>query len=113
MTPSDFFRRSFCDAKGNPDGKLLTLAGLSGMLLASFPIGWVWGRWLPEAVLSSTYLFLAAGFGIDAFVTGKKIQADASVATATITGQQPGTTAAPAVGNADNVTINAPAGTDS
>ena len=104
MSPADFFRKSFCDAKGNPDGKLLTLFGLSGMLLASFPIGWIWGRWLPDAVLNSTYLFLAAGFGIDAFITGKKIQADASVATASITGQQP---PAP-VGQAETVIINPP-----
>ena len=85
----DFFRRTFCDIKGNPDGKLLTLFGLSGVIILSYPIGWIWGRWLPQPVFDSTLIFLAAGFGIDAFVTRTKIQADASVTTAGLTGTAP------------------------
>ena len=108
MGLTDFLRRTFCDIKGNPDGKLLTLFGLSGVIIISYPIGWIWGRWLPQPVFDSTLLFLAAGFGIDAALTRSKILADASVATASITGQQPGTTAAPAVGLAETVTINPP-----
>ena len=91
MNITDFFRRTFCDIKGNPDGKLLTLFGLSGVIILSYPIGWIWGRWLPQPVFDSTLIFLAAGFGIDAALTRSKILADASVATASITG-----TAAPA-----------------
>ena len=48
MTLVDFFQRTFCDVKGNPDGKLLTLFGLSGVIVCSYPIGWIWGRWLPQ-----------------------------------------------------------------
>ncbi|GAB3303762.1 hypothetical protein [Hymenobacter tenuis] len=91
MNPTEFFKRSLCDAKGNPDGKLLTLFGLSAAIMASYPIGWLTGRWLPDAVFDSTLLFLAAGFGIDAFVTRSKILAEAQVATAELTGQAPAT----------------------
>ena len=89
MTPLDFFRRTFCDAKGNPDGKLLTLFGLSGVIVLSYPIGWIWGRWLPQPVFDSTLIFLAAGFGIDAALSRSKILADAQVATAGLTGSAP------------------------
>ena len=99
MHLSDFLRRTFCDIKGNPDRKLLTLFGLSGVIILSYPIGWIWGRWLPQPVFDSTLLFLAAGYGIDAFVTRSKILADADVATASITG-----TAAPAPTTATTTT---------
>ena len=99
MNITDFFRRTFCDIKGNPDGKLLTLFGLSGVIILSYPIGWIWGRWLPQPVFDSTLIFLAAGFGIDAALTRSKILADASVATASITG-----TAAPAPTTATTTT---------
>ena len=86
MRLTEFFRRSFLDAKGNPDGKLLTLFGLSFVVLCSYPIGWIWGRWMPQPVFDSSLLFLAAGFGIDAVITRAKIQAEAQVATAEATG---------------------------
>lgn len=86
----DFWIKSFSDAKGNPDGKLLTLFALSGIIVASYPIGWIWGRWLPQPVFDSTLFFLAAGFGIDAVVTRSKILAEAQVATAKATGETPG-----------------------
>ena len=89
MTLTDFFRRTFCDVKGNPDGKLLTLFSLSGVIVCSYPIGWIWGRWLPQPVFDSTLIFLAAGYGIDAALTRSQILADASVATASITGTAP------------------------
>ena len=87
MIITKFLRKSFTDAKGNPDGKLITLAGLSLIIMFSYPIGWIWSRWLPQPVFDSTLLFLAAGFGIDAFVTRSQIVADAQVATANITGE--------------------------
>ena len=90
MTLLAFLQKSFCDAKGVPDGKLLTLFALSGVVVISYPIGWIWGRWLPQPVFDSTLFFLAAGFGIDAVVTRSKILAEAQVATAEVTGQQPG-----------------------
>ncbi|MDJ0367375.1 hypothetical protein QMK33_19680 [Hymenobacter sp. H14-R3] len=76
MRLSDFFKSTFCDATGTPDGKLLTIAGVAAIVVAAFPIGWVWGRWPPEYIWSPTLLFLAAGLGIDAFVTKAKILAD-------------------------------------
>ena len=102
MSATDFFRKSFLDAKGNPDGKLLTLFGLSFVLLCSYPIGWVWGRWLPDNVFNSTLLFLATGFGLDAFITKTKIQAEAQVATAGLTGDTP---AAPATATTTTQTV--------
>lgn len=89
MSLTEFFRKSFTDAKGSPDGKLITLAGLSSIIMFSYPIGWIWSRWLPQPVFDSTLLFLAAGFGIDAFVSRAQIVADAQVATAGLTGEAP------------------------
>lgn len=74
-----FLRRTFLDARGAPDGKLLTLAGFSLLAMLQYPIGWLWGRWAPSYVWEPTLLFLAAGFGIDAYVTRAKIQAEADV----------------------------------
>ena len=107
MSATDFFRKSFLDAKGNPDGKLLTLFGLSAVILCSYPIGWIWGRWLPQPVFDSTLFFLAAGFGIDAFITRTKIQAEAQVATAEVTGQLP--TTATATTTTQTITSTEPA----
>jgi len=73
-------RKSFQDARGNYDGKLLTLAGFSGLAMLQLPIGWIWQRWMPEYIWSPLLLFLAAGFGIDAYVTRAKIKAEAGPA---------------------------------
>lgn len=82
MKLTEFFKRTFCDATGTPDGKLVTIAGVAAIVMAAFPIGWIWGRWPPEYIWSPTLLFLAAGLGIDAYVTRAKIQADAPPAPA-------------------------------
>lgn len=72
-----FLHTSFCDATGRPDAKLLTVFAIATCVIAVFPIGWVTGKWVPEYIYSPTLLFLAAGLGIDAFVTARKITADA------------------------------------
>ena len=108
MSFPDFFRKSFLDAKGNPDGKLLTLFGLSVVILCSYPIGWIWGRWLPQPVFDSTLFFLAAGFGIDAVITRAKIQAEAQVATASLTGEAPAQPATATTTTQTTLTTEAP-----
>lgn len=71
-----FLRHSFSDARGCPDGKLLTIAAVAAMVVLTYPIGWIWQVWPPEYIHSSTLLFLAAGLGIDAYVTRTKIKAE-------------------------------------
>jgi hypothetical protein len=77
MTLTEFFKKTFCDATGQPDGKLLTIAGVALIVICAFPVGWIFQRWPPEYIWSPTLLFLAAGLGIDAYVTHAKIRADA------------------------------------
>jgi hypothetical protein len=96
MNPLDFLRRTLSDARATPDAKLLLLAGIGSMIVAQFPIGWLTGRWIPEYILAPTYLFLAAGFGLDTFTVAQKIAAETAVTTAEITGQQPPAVPAPA-----------------
>lgn len=93
---SSFLRHSFSDARGVPDGKLLTLAAVATVVVLTYPVGWLWQVWPPEYVHAPTLLFLAAGLGIDAYVTGAKIRAEANVAQATATGQPVPEYAAPA-----------------
>lgn len=85
-----FLRHSFSDVRGAPDGKLLTIAAVATVVVATYPVGWIWHVWPPEYVFSPSLLFLAAGLGIDAYVTHTKIKADADVAQATATGQPVG-----------------------
>lgn len=91
-----FLRRSFSDVRGAPDGKLLTIAAVATVVVATYPVGWLWHVWPPEYVFSPTLLFLAAGLGIDAYVTHSQIKADSAVAQATATGLPVGEGAAPA-----------------
>jgi len=77
MTLTDFFKKSFCDATGTPDGKLLTIAAVALIVVATFPVGCFFKIWPPEYIWSPTLLFLAAGLGIDAYVTHAKIKAEA------------------------------------
>lgn len=81
-----FLRHSFSDARGVPDGKLLTIAAVALVVVLTYPIGWLSGVWPPEYIHSPTLLFLAAGLGIDAYVTHAQIRAAADVAQATATG---------------------------
>jgi len=81
-----FIGSSFTDVRGAPDGKLLTIAAVATVVVATYPVGWVWHVWPPEYVFSPSLLFLAAGLGIDAYVTHTQIKADADVAQATATG---------------------------
>ena len=81
-----FLQHSFCDARGVPDGKLLTLGAVALVVVLTYPVGWVWHVWPPEYIHAPTLLFLAAGLGIDAYVTHAQIRADAAVAQATATG---------------------------
>jgi len=90
-----FLLRSFSDVRGAPDGKLLTIAAVATVVVATYPVGWIWHVWPPEYVFSPSLLFLAAGLGIDAYVTHTQIKADADVAQASVTGL-PVTEAAPA-----------------
>lgn len=73
----DFLHASFTDATKRPDGKLLTIAAVALIVVATFPVGWVFHVWPPEYIWTPTLLFLAAGLGIDAYVTRAKIQAEA------------------------------------
>lgn len=81
-----FLRHSFSDARGLPDGKLLTIAAVATVVVLTYPVGWLWHVWPPEYIHSPTLLFLAAGLGIDAYVTHAQIKAQADVAQATATG---------------------------
>jgi hypothetical protein len=81
-----FLHHSFCDARGVPDGKLLTLAAVALVVVATYPVGWSTGVWPPEYIHAPTLLFLAAGLGLDAYVTRAQIRATAAVAQATATG---------------------------
>jgi len=81
-----FVARSFTDVRGVPDGKLLTIAAVATVVVATYPVGWVWHVWPPEYVFTPSLLFLAAGLGIDAYVTHAQIRAEAAVAQATATG---------------------------
>ena len=78
----EFLKKSFLDARGEPDGKLLTIAAVACVVVLTYPIGWIFKVWPPEYIHSPTLLFLAAGLGIDAYVTKAKIQADAPPAPA-------------------------------
>jgi hypothetical protein len=100
-----FILRSFSDVRGVPDGKLLTIAAVATVVVATYPVGWIWHVWPPEYVFSPSLLFLAAGLGIDAYVTHTQIRADADVAQATATGL-PVTAAAPAPAAAPEVQVN-------
>jgi hypothetical protein len=91
----DFLKKTFCDATGTPDGKLLTIAGVAVIVMVTFPVGWIFHVWPPEYIWTPTLLFLAAGLGIDAYVTRAKIQADAP----------PVPPASVEVSNVENVTL--------
>jgi hypothetical protein len=95
-----FVAHSFTDVRGAPDGKLLTIAAVATVVVATYPVGWVWHVWPPEYVFSPSLLFLAAGLGIDAYVTHTQIKADADVAQAAATGLPVGTGAASPTGAA-------------
>jgi len=88
-----FLRHSFSDVRGAPDGKLLTIAAVACVVVATYPVGWLWHVWPPEYIFSPTLLFLAAGLGVDAYVTHSQIKADSDVAQATATGLPVGTAA--------------------
>jgi hypothetical protein len=99
-----FLLRSFSDVRGAPDGKLLTIAAVATVVVATYPVGWIWHVWPPEYVFSPSLLFLAAGLGIDAYVTHTQIKAEADVAQATATGLPVPAEAAPAA--APEVQVN-------
>lgn len=109
-----FLAHSFTDVRGTPDGKLLTIAAVATVVVATYPVGWVWHVWPPEYVFAPSLLFLAAGLGIDAYVTHAQIRAEADVAQATATGlpvPSQGPSPAPAPEVQVNTTIHeAPAG---
>jgi len=77
MKLTEFLKKTFCDATGQPDGKLLTIAAVALVVVSTFPVGWIFKVWPPEYIWSPTLLFLAAGLGIDAYVTHAKIKAEA------------------------------------
>jgi hypothetical protein len=77
MRLTDFLHQSFTDVTKRIDGKLLTLAGFATVMILSIPVGLATGRWIPDYIWISTLGFLAAGFGIDGYVTAKKIEAEA------------------------------------
>jgi hypothetical protein len=95
MKLTDFLKKTFCDATGAPDGKLLTIAAVALVVVATYPVGWIFKVWPPEYIHTPTLLFLAAGLGIDAYVTRAKIQAEAP----------PAPPASVSVGNVENVTL--------
>lgn len=96
-----FLHHSFCDARGVPDGKMLTLGAVALVVVLTYPVGWVWHVWPPEYIHAPTLLFLAAGLGIDAYVTHTQIRAAAAVAQAQATGLPVPEPAAPAAPTAD------------
>jgi hypothetical protein len=82
----NFLHHTLCDARGVPDGKLLTLAAVALVVVATYPVGWCCGVWPPEYIHAPTLLFLAAGLGLDAYVTRAQIRATAAGAQAAATG---------------------------
>jgi len=102
----DFLHASFTDATRRPDGKLLTIAAVAVIVVATYPVGWVFQRWPPEYIFSPTLLFLAAGLGIDAYVTHTAIKARADVEQAQATGQPVPPDPAPAADVQVTTTIN-------
>ena len=79
-----FARETFCDARGRADGKLLTTFAVAVVVVVSYPVGWIWGRWTPEYIWAPTLLFLATALGLDAYITGTKIRAESPAPAATV-----------------------------
>jgi hypothetical protein len=83
---AEFLKRSFLDPRGLPDGKLLTLGALTGVVVLQFPVYWVWKVAVPDYVWAPVVLMLAAGYGFSANENKAAIHADAQVAQAEATG---------------------------
>jgi hypothetical protein len=94
-----FLKKSFLDPRGTPDGKLLTLAALSGVVVLQFPIYWIWKVAVPDYIWAPVVIMIAAAYGFSANENKAAIHADAQVAQAEATGQ-----AAPAPTSATTTT---------
>lgn len=87
MSLTEFFRKSFLDARGQPDGKLLTLAAVTAVVLLQFPVYWIWKVAVPDYIWAPVVLMMAVGYGFSSNENKAAIHADAAVATAEATGQ--------------------------
>ena len=84
-------------------GALTPPVVLNGAVVTGWPPEYIW-----NGLIFLVISLLLGGKAAEAFVSGTKIKAEAAVAAAEATGQQPG---GPAVGTAENVTVtNPPAG---
>jgi hypothetical protein len=54
---TDFIRKSFLDPRGVPDGKLLTLAALSAVIVLQFPVYWIWKVAVPDSIWASACIW--------------------------------------------------------
>lgn len=86
-TLARYFGHSFEDARDRPDGKLLTLFGITSAVLVSFAVGLITHAWPPDYIWISTLAFLATGYGFSAAELRAKIKADSDVKQAGLTGQ--------------------------
>ena len=102
MSAAEFFRKSFLDARNQPDGKLLTLAALTAVVLLQFPVYWLWKVAVPDYIWAPVVLMMGLGYGFSSTENKAAIQADAQVSTAGITGQAP---AAPATATTTTQTV--------
>jgi hypothetical protein len=87
MKLTEFLKKSFLDPRGVPDGKLLTLAALSAVIVLQFPVYWIWKVAVPDSIWAPVVLLVGAGYGFSANENKAQIHADAAVAQAEVTGQ--------------------------
>ncbi|TGE08247.1 hypothetical protein [Hymenobacter fodinae] len=73
-----FIERTFHDARGQPDGRMMTLAAFTVASVLCFPIGWIFNRWPPSEIWFPTLALIAAGYGWSTFENKAKIQAEAA-----------------------------------
>jgi hypothetical protein len=82
-----FLKKSFLDPRGTPDGKLLTLAAMSLVVILQFPVYWIWKVAVPDYIWIPVVAMVGVAYGFSANENKAAIQADAQLAQAEATGQ--------------------------
>lgn len=90
-----FLKKSFLDPRGTPDGKQLTLAALTAVVLLQFPVYWIWKVAVPDYIWIPVVAMVGVAYGFSSNENKAAIQADAQLAQAEATGlPAPATTSA-------------------